>query len=154
MCTDSIHGQVMKMKQPYKITLLIVSAVLCFVDLVAQDTCELFTPAGLKTFHEEHVDVSKGLTPADSLHFFINDESLSALEAFGVWGRAHGFSTAMKKGIVRDDRTLHFIKLSIVFDDLSFEGFMDIVDKVLKKRKELNLKNCGAMGVGHPSSNQ
>ena len=134
-----------------KIMLLAGSMLFCLNGLSAQDTCELFTPSGLRTFHEEHIDISKGLTAADSLHFLFRDGSLPVLEEFLAWGKTNGFSTAMEKGIIRDGKTIHFIKLTTVLDDLSFKHFTDIVEKVLIKKKELKMEDCGgAMGVGHP----
>lgn len=129
-------------------------AVCSVTDLSAQESCDLFTASGLRSFHEEHIDMTKGVTTsaADSLHFFYKDDSLQVLEAFLAWGKAQGFSTGMQKGIIRREQTLHFIKLSTILDDLSFKRFTEIVDMVLAKKKELDITDCGAMAVGHPNS--
>jgi hypothetical protein len=136
-----------------KVVLLLTLGVFSFTGLFAQDTCELFSPSGLKTFHEEHIDMSKGvaISAADSLHFFFKDESLAVLETFSAWGKANNYSTKIQENAIKRETMLHFIKITTVLDDLSFKQFTDIVDKVMAKKKELNIDDCGAMGVGHPT---
>lgn len=139
----------------YRMFLLCILVLWSVMSAFAQESCELFTPSGLLVFHEEHIDTTKGFsyTATDSLHFFFKDQSLSVIEEFLSWGEDNEFVIGMEKDVMRRGEAFHFVKLSKPFGSQKIADFTAMVEKVLEKKKELQMEDCGAMAVGHVATN-
>jgi len=114
------------------------------------NTCDIYTPEGIKSFFDKNISNQK--YSAEYFHLFFSVEDESKMREFGKWARLNGFETEERVTETRLGSSYakleYYIMIEKMIQQKKLDYFSTEISSVAKKKKELQIDNCGGVGSG------